>query len=60
MTTKEILPFEATHPGTLILDEIKARDIKQKDLNLIIELVTRSLFHERLQLIFRVEILMVD
>ena len=32
MTTKEILPFEATHPGTLLLDEIKARGIKQKDL----------------------------
>ena len=32
MTTKEIIPFEATHPGTLILDEIKARDIKQKEL----------------------------
>jgi len=32
MTTKGILPFEATHPGTLILDEIKARNIKQKDL----------------------------
>mgnify|MGYP003999476695 FL=1 len=32
MTTKEILPFEATHPGTLILDEIKASNIKQKDL----------------------------
>ncbi len=32
MTTKEILPFEATHPGTLILDEIKERNIKQKEL----------------------------
>lgn len=32
MTTKAILPFEATHPGTMLLDEIKARGIKQKDL----------------------------
>ncbi len=32
MTTKAILPFDATHPGTLLLDEINARDIKQKEL----------------------------
>ena len=32
MTTKGILPFEATHPGILISDEIKERNIKQKEL----------------------------
>jgi len=32
MTTKNIIPFEATHPGTVLLDEIKARNISQKDL----------------------------
>jgi HTH-type transcriptional regulator / antitoxin HigA len=28
---KEIIPFEATHPGTLIKDELDARGIKQND-----------------------------
>jgi HTH-type transcriptional regulator/antitoxin HigA len=32
MTTKNIIPFEATHPGTVILDEINARNISQKEL----------------------------
>lgn len=32
MNKKEILPFEATHPGTLIKDELNARGIKQKEL----------------------------
>ena len=32
MTTKAILPFDATHPGTLLLEEIKARGIKQREL----------------------------
>lgn len=32
MTTKNIIPFEATHPGTVILDEISARNISQKEL----------------------------
>jgi HTH-type transcriptional regulator / antitoxin HigA len=32
MTTKNIIPFEATHPGTVLLDEIIARNISQKDL----------------------------
>ena len=32
MTTKNIIPFEATHPGTVLLDEIRARNISQKDL----------------------------
>lgn len=27
-----ITPFEATHPGTLLLDEIRVRNIKQKEL----------------------------
>ena len=30
MTTKNMIPFEATHPGTVILDEINARNISQK------------------------------
>jgi len=32
MTTKNMIPFEATHPGTVILDEISARNISQKEL----------------------------
>ena len=32
MTTKNIIPFEATHPGFVILDEISARNISQKEL----------------------------
>ncbi len=33
MATKNIIPFEATHPGVLIKDELDARDdINQKDL----------------------------
>ncbi len=32
MTTKNMIPFEATHPGTAILDEIRARNISQKEL----------------------------
>lgn len=32
MTTKNMIPFEATHPGTVILDEINARNISQKEL----------------------------
>lgn len=32
MTTKNRIPFEATHPGTVILDEINARNISQKEL----------------------------
>ena len=32
MTTKAILPFDATHPGTLLLEELRARKIKQIDL----------------------------
>jgi len=32
MTTKNMIPFEATHPGTVILDEIGARNISQKEL----------------------------
>ena len=33
MATKNNIPFEATHPGTLIKDELEVRDdINQKDL----------------------------
>ncbi len=32
MKTENIIPFEATHPGTVILDEISARNISQKEL----------------------------
>ncbi len=32
MTTKNIIPYGATHPGTVILDEINARNISQKEL----------------------------
>ncbi len=32
MATKVITPFEATHPGTVILDEINARNISKKEL----------------------------
>ena len=32
MTTKDITPFEATHPGAVLFDEIRARNIKQKEL----------------------------
>jgi len=35
--TKEILPFEATHPGTLLKDELDVRRIKQKDFALEID-----------------------
>lgn len=31
MATKEIKPFEATHPGTLIKDELDALEIEQRD-----------------------------
>jgi HTH-type transcriptional regulator/antitoxin HigA len=31
MTTKDMIPFEATHPGTVLWDEINARSISQKD-----------------------------
>ncbi|NHB67958.1 HigA family addiction module antitoxin [Perlabentimonas gracilis] len=31
MKSKEITPFEATHPGTVLLDELAAREISQKD-----------------------------
>jgi HTH-type transcriptional regulator/antitoxin HigA len=31
MKKKEILPFESTHPGTLLKDELNARGIKQKE-----------------------------
>lgn len=30
-TQNELIPFEATHPGTLILDEIEYRNIRQSD-----------------------------
>ncbi len=32
MKIKNIVPFEATHPGIVLLDEINARNVKQKDL----------------------------
>ena len=33
MATKKNIPFEATHPGALIKDELEVRDdINQKDL----------------------------
>ena len=32
MKTTEIIPFEASHPGALLDDEMKARGIKQKNL----------------------------
>ena len=32
MTTEKMIPFEATHPGIVLLDEIKARNISQKEL----------------------------
>lgn len=31
MAKKELIPFKATHPGTLIKDELEYRGIKQKD-----------------------------
>jgi HTH-type transcriptional regulator / antitoxin HigA len=31
MATKELIPFEATHPGSLIKDELEYRGMKQKD-----------------------------
>jgi len=31
MTNNNSLPFEATHPGAILLDEITARSITQKD-----------------------------
>ncbi len=37
MTTNTIIPFEATHPGTLIKDELEVRDdITQKDLAILL------------------------
>lgn len=32
METKNILPFQATHPGSVLLDEINSRNISQKKL----------------------------
>ena len=32
MATEDITPFEATHPGTVLLDEMTARSIKQTEL----------------------------
>ncbi len=32
MKAKEIIPFEATHPGVLIQDELTARGMTQKEL----------------------------
>ena len=32
MSKKELIPFEATHPGELIKDELKARGMTQKQL----------------------------
>lgn len=31
MTTKEIIPFKATHPGLVLKDELIAREISQKE-----------------------------
>ena len=31
MTTKEIKPFKATHPGLVLKDELVAREISQKE-----------------------------
>lgn len=37
MTTKTLIPFEATHPGTLIKDELEVRDdLNQKDLAILL------------------------
>jgi len=36
---KEIIPFEATHPGSLLKDELDIRDIKQKDFALEIDVL---------------------
>lgn len=37
MTTKTFIPFEATHPGTLIKDELEVRDnLNQKDLAILL------------------------
>ena len=30
MTTKELIPFKATHPGLVLKDELKAREVSQK------------------------------
>ena len=31
MTTKEVIPFKATHPGLVLKDELIAREISQKE-----------------------------
>jgi HTH-type transcriptional regulator/antitoxin HigA len=31
MTTKEIIPFKATHPGLVLKDELTTREISQKE-----------------------------
>ena len=37
MTAKTLIPFEATHPGTLIKDELEVRDdLTQKDLAILL------------------------
>lgn len=36
---KEIIPFEATHPGTLLKDELDIREIKQKDFALEVDVL---------------------
>jgi len=38
METREFIPFEASHPGSLIKDELKARGISQKELALDIDM----------------------
>lgn len=44
-TKHETIPFEATHPGTLIQDEINYRDIKQSDLAMQLD-IQKSLLNE--------------
>lgn len=38
METKNYIPFEATHPGSLIKDELEARSISQKEFALSIDM----------------------
>jgi HTH-type transcriptional regulator/antitoxin HigA len=39
----EIVPFEATHPGVMLGDEIRARNIKQKDISMELSISTTVL-----------------
>ena len=44
MTTKELIPFKATHPGLVLKDELIAREISQKEFAHSIEIQPSILY----------------